>query len=162
YLAVLAFVFWAELQPLLIVSMLGDVSWATGYGMGVRLLHQVAAIGILFGIVVATFQRRLGGAGFVGRLHLAVTGLTILIAAIELPLLLWLLFLDLSYWGLAAAKGATSSVPSPLLYLYFLVGVDRIVQLYCIVATSLLFIAILLKPNALTLHGLYRDRLRRA
>jgi hypothetical protein len=73
------------------------------------------------------------------------------IAAVELPLLLWIAFLQLTRWGIQARWIEFGPVYGM-----------RVVFLYAALAFGLLLVAGALKPNAMSLHGLYRDRLKRA
>lgn len=158
-------------------------------GPGVEIaewIHAVALVGLPVGIMVALFQRRLGA--FLERsnassnpfLLLAAVGgrIAVLLTAVELGLLLWVTFLSLTFWGIKDSNleyvkpsGSWYHAPSwisdsaqalfghaPMASWYF----TPMALLYLTVGGLLLFVAGLLKPNTLTLLGLYRDRLRRA
>lgn len=126
-------------------------------------LYVVAIVGIPFGLGVAYFQRQLGVTLNRGRTTSGVARLALLSAAVELPLLLWILFIHLCALGIPVLKRAPLPGDDQVSFLLnYLPSRFGIVGLYILVATGLLIFATLLKPNAVTLHGLYRDRLRRA
>jgi Patatin-like phospholipase len=179
YLVVTAIVFFLELQPSLIMAVRLDSKQPRFFVIFVSLLYALATVGIPLGLMVAVFQRHLGRA-LEGHWAVApLARLAILIAAIELPLLIWILSLNLSYIANKATDfwARTSYDREHRLDYPFLSNEDPLVipivkvsiwantpplALYILVATVLLVCAILLKPNALSLHGLYRDRLRKA
>ena len=83
----------------------------------------------------------------------------IYIAALLLPLLLWAIYLQLSYWGLClgtadCAGPKWAAFGSKLSHNLGGIGVA-----YLIVAFLLFVITLVLRPNANSLHPLYRDRL---
>jgi Patatin-like phospholipase len=81
-------------------------------------------------------------------------------AAIIVPLLLWVVYLNLSYWGICAHE-KNCSLPfvgtnhSMAAYWYVVAG-------YVLFAALFLALAFFLRPNANSLHPLYRDRLGKA
>ncbi len=99
----------------------------------------------------------------------------IYLAAVILPLVLWALYLQFSYWGVcftkycmyyyapdwlvAAAKFFPGSLTS---YLGINVNVSVIAQLYIVISIVCVIISCYLRPNANSLHPLYRDRLGEA
>ena len=80
-------------------------------------------------------------------------------AAIIVPLILWVAYLNLSYWAICA-HDANCSLPfaakhSPRLYWWVIYG-------YVLIAAIFVVLALFLRPNANSLHPLYRDRLGKA
>ena len=110
------------------------------------------------------------------------TKLLIYVASAILPLLLWLVYLELSYWGICPDQTCLFyRAPDWLTVLaYHFPGSwtplvqrlgsplvpDLILQpiawLYIAVAVACLIIALFLRPNTNSLHPLYRDRLGKA
>jgi hypothetical protein len=174
YLILLALAFFAELQPSLIFvhakfNAYDDPILRRPSEYFTPLLHTlyvIAIVGIPFGLGVAYFQRHLGVILNRGRTTSGVARLALLSAAVELPLLLWIFFIHLCALGIPGLKRAPLPGDEQVSFLLDNLpsqfGQFGIVGLYVLVATGLLIFAMLLKPNAVTLHGLYRDRLRRA
>jgi len=103
-----------------------------------------------------------------------VARLTLYVAAAIVPLLLWLLYLQLSYWGICVDQECHYQAPDWLSSLasYFpgpwtphlpaAIPPHAIAWLYVAVSVVCLIIAMFLRPNANSLHPLYRDRLGKA
>lgn len=103
-----------------------------------------------------------------------IAKLIVLAASVILPLLLWLVYLEFSYWG--ACKDATcirdlapawlhaaaQHVPPVITKTLFQGDKHLVAQLYVLVAVLCLILSLLLRPNANSLHPLYRDRLGKA
>ncbi|HXL67657.1 MAG TPA: patatin-like phospholipase family protein [Xanthobacteraceae bacterium] len=103
-------------------------------------------------------------------------------AALIVPLFLWLLYLLLAYWG--RKQHGTSDFAGPsfivdsAIYLHRFIGswcscssclgwlcsgsTTIVAQFYLLVVTGLLVLVFFLRPNANSLHPLYRDRLAKA
>lgn len=86
-------------------------------------------------------------------------GLVVYVVGAVIPLLLWLLSLQLSYWGMYS--------PSPFgaelrMYLHAHVGGHLWISGYAAAAILCLILTAFLRPNANSLHALYRDRLSKA
>jgi hypothetical protein len=88
------------------------------------------------------------------------------LAAAAVPLVLWIAYLYLSYWGICnPACGWTDSYPHTpawLLYLTHQVFNGTPLSLYFVLGAVLFLVQLILMPNANSLHRLYRDRLSRA
>jgi hypothetical protein len=77
-------------------------------------------------------------------------------AALVVPLLLWAVYLDLAYWGISPdgfCRGCT---------LFGLPRGDFVAGIYILIGAFLFVLSLLLRPNANSLHPLYRDRLSKA
>lgn len=138
---------------------------------------------------VAAFRKWLGdvvGAAAVeSRLQARFAGLfasaLIWIAGAALPIIIWVGYLYLSYWAIPecvdAASGCATSAAfahTPSWILWLAGGIDYIIPggpfmpfpapkvLYLVAAVLLLVVLWFLKPNANSLHRLYRDRLSKA
>jgi len=90
----------------------------------------------------------------------------IYIAALVMPLLIWLFYLQLSYWGLRYDLHADPLAPEWLIaaakYIPSSDKVPLLVPLYSVAALVGFILGYLLAPNANSLHPLYRDRLGKA
>ncbi len=89
--------------------------------------------------------------------------IVIYIAALFVPLLLWLAYLRISYWGICATATVVCDIP---LWLQTAIGWIELpraaVIFYVLAAVVLLLVIFQLRPNANSLHPLYRDRLSKA
>ena len=86
----------------------------------------------------------------------------IYLAAIVVPIVCWAVYLNLSHWGICTDRGLNCA-PAWLKYLAQptnQIGMLPAALLYVIIATIFLFLSIFLRPNANSLHPLYRDRTR--
>jgi len=90
----------------------------------------------------------------------------IYVAALVMPALLWICYLQLSYWGLCSGTCEWPFAPKWLLsaadWVSFGLNVPSLVPLYLVVAVFGLVLGYCLAPNANSLHPLYRDRLSKA
>ena len=94
--------------------------------------------------------------------------LGILVAALIVPFLLWMVYLNLSLWGICPVDeiskcGPPDWVSAPAGFLFG--GLPQelsIVALYVAIAIIFFVSALFLLPNANSLHPLYRDRLGKA
>jgi Patatin-like phospholipase len=96
------------------------------------------------------------------------------LAAVPIPLFLWAVYFELSWWGIAkctiGAEGCdpTEQYPQAPGWLAAAAGVlfggrpYPMATFYLLCAAVLLFLSMLLSPNANSLHRLYRDRLSKA
>jgi Patatin-like phospholipase len=176
YLVLVAAAFFIELQPYLIRTMLGIVGDSyIFFNLVLFLIYTLIWVALPFAIIVALFQRRLGAV--LSRAHttssntiwiLANMGrIAIWIAAVEVPLLIWATFLNLSFWGVFIDEPIFPVPMSPeslnrFAGLLFGGFGSPVAMLYLTVGALLLLLSTALKPNALSLHGFYRDRLRSA
>jgi len=179
YLVAVGFVLFAELQPLMLDGMFRSTHYVGGFRAYIAdTVHYLALVGLPVGIMVALFQRRLGAllrrASDTSNLFVVLSAaggrLAILLTAAEVVLLFWIVFLNLAFWGIkdqfVSRESPTSGYhapdwivePAEALFGY----ATPIGWFYLVMGVVLLIVAGFLKPNTLTLFGLYRDRLRRA
>ena len=86
----------------------------------------------------------------------------IYLAAVAVPVVLWAVYLNLSYWGICIT-GKESCAPAWLAALAAgLFDVQPAANLYLLIAALLLILTLFMRPNANSLHPLYRDRLGKA
>jgi len=98
--------------------------------------------------------------------------LAIYVAGVIVPLLLWILYLQFVFWGLWNGAGNAYYAPGWIADLAGLLpdfttpiwGAAKlaIAELYVVVSIVCLVVALFLRPNANSLHALYRDRLSKA
>jgi hypothetical protein len=150
-----------------------------------RILHDITAwvqkatvVLAPFAAVMAFMGRRLGEmvksateASGKGNQFLAFAAkAAIYVVAAFVPLLLWAIYLQLSYWGIEPyvihnINGYHRKTPEWLVHAATMpLGFKTlsIANLYVTLAVSLLAAAVLLRPNSNSLHPLYRDRLSKA
>lgn len=95
-------------------------------------------------------------------------------AGLAVPILLWLAYLNLSFWGIRGADGTFAHSPawlsrlgdasSPLAgaAIFPFSRLGAVGTAYLVAALLLLVLSLFFGPNANSLHKLYRDRLSRA
>ncbi len=89
-------------------------------------------------------------------------------AGLVLPILLWVAYLDLTYWGLCINTPRSGCVEplwlDTIAYRHFAaLGYNHAAtMLYLLIALLSLVLSLLMQPNANSLHPLYRDRLSKA
>jgi patatin-like phospholipase len=84
----------------------------------------------------------------------------IYLAAAAVPLVLWAIYLNITYWGLCMNTGSPGCAPAWLAApLHDLFGTRPAVGFFLVVAAIFFVLSLLLQPNANSLHPLYRDRL---
>jgi Patatin-like phospholipase len=87
----------------------------------------------------------------------------IYLAAAAVPLVLWAIYLNITYWGLCMNTGSPGCAPAWLAApLHDLFGTRPAVGFFLVVAAIFFVLSLLLQPNANSLHPLYRDRLGKA
>jgi hypothetical protein len=115
----------------------------------------------------------LGEEGWQAILAKFTTRAALLAAAVIVPLLLWIVYIYLSFWGLRDnptdhcgrfapewLDAITFCDGSGLFYLD--VGIGPVGTMYIVYGAVILAVILLIGPNANSLHRLYRDRLSRA
>ena len=155
-LLIVALIAFFELQPY-VLSAIHD--WKGGWS---ALLSYFAAVMASFAAVVGFLSQKLGemvkNALQAPQVRTKIMGylgkLVIWLAAAVVPILLWVGYLALSYWGI--------DHPNPI-QVHGLEWLGRIIPLSAIIflaaALVLFFLSWWLRPNANSLHPLYRDRL---
>jgi hypothetical protein len=92
-----------------------------------------------------------------------LTHFAVFVAALVLPIVLWIAYLDLSIWSINGWN-VPFLVPEEWHILQTLFGIQLsgIVQLYIVAFLVLTVVALSLQANGYSLHRFYRDRLSRA
>jgi len=163
---VVVFAAFCELQPFLLSAMFEP----TGFLGWLALLIQRAAAWLApFAAIIGFLGRSLGeiikSAKESSTKRTQIAGyaatVTIYIAAAVVPIVLWAIYLELSYWGIADGGHA----PLWLLYVSkvsFGNSYAPVAFWYASVGIVLALISFTLRPNANSLHALYRDRISKA
>jgi hypothetical protein len=164
-LPLLALIAFFEWQPLLVDQMTSIVGSSGPQQPGVSWLSRI--IGVLTPILTASvvfsktigdmFKSVAGQSGWIDRLKQAFgTTIVWIVAGLLLPLLLWLCYLLLVFWGLewndckdCLAVTFQNKTLHPMV-------------VYGLVAAVLYLVSIVLQPNNNSPHRLYRDRLSNA
>ena len=122
-----------------------------GYVLGPAVIAFVLLAQKLLNIVRAT----LGDASWTGYAKRLTSKLLLLMLGLSVPLLLWVVFLNLTYAAISPPS-LSGSVG------HWGAASTSILQVYFVIAVVTLMIGLAFGPNANSLHGLYRDRLSRA
>jgi hypothetical protein len=186
-LVTIAIVFFSELQPFVVAGMFDIADTKVGVPTGVFLglitswIQTLAGIATPVAAAVTLFRQQFGellktattASDWMTQLAAAAVKAAIWIAGAALPLLIWVAYLYLCYWGIIndlPDKPSGTHTPSWLLTAANEVSrifmgrvIDRPVALFYLSIGVLLFLlSWLLTPNANSLHRLYRDRLSKA
>jgi len=165
-------VVFCELQPFILDSMLrANGSWAA---VVTKRINAISAILAPVSAAFAYFSSKLGeylkstmqSPSLKPQTQGVLLKAAIVVGGLILPILLWMLYLDLSYWGLCINSLCCSrSVPSWLMTAALAIPVAKAYStttLFVFVALACLGLTLLMQPNANSLHPLYRDRLSKA
>jgi predicted acylesterase/phospholipase RssA len=138
-------------------------------------MKYVAGIFASFAAVIGFFSRNLANILKRGaeqphlraRMSGLLAKLAIYAAGAAFPLVLWFAYIYLSYWGIEdCTKLSQTCYAAPdwvTGFAQFLFGQDATPwHAYLVAAASLFFVSLILRPNANSLHRLYRDRLSKA
>jgi predicted acylesterase/phospholipase RssA len=163
------FAAFCELQPFMLGAMFEPKSTGPVAALA-DWVHYLAAALAPFAAVVASLSQKLGefvkSSSESRRLRDQLASyagtVAIYVAALFVPLLLWVAYLELSYWGLCAAVTKHDSQCAVPVWLGMIAGRMPMFIFYVLVAVALLLLSLVLRPNANSLHPLYRDRLRKA
>lgn len=160
-----------ELQPLLLTASFEPQSVPIITPLS-HFVNKISVVLAPFAAIVAFLARQLGEFVKSGtespraRTQLAgyLAKLAIYIAAIIVPLLLWAVYLNLVKLGICLNEGASPClVPKSL---QDIAGNDHVYRVVCagyiLIAAMFLVLALFLRPNANSLHPVYRDRLGKA
>ena len=177
--AVLIVIFSAfcELQPFLLAAMF-DTHASDFLTAMVKLINRISVVLAPLAALVAALASKLGefvkSATESSRLRTQIAGYAakagIYLAGIVVPFLLWAVYLNLSYWGICLNTPVAGCVPPHWLDVVAKRLVDDptnklnlvVAAGYVAVAAGFLILTLFLRPNANSLHPLYRDRLGKA
>jgi hypothetical protein len=169
-------VLFGELQPF-IVDAMAEAAKAAGSGPPSTLMSKInKAFTFLapVGAALAFFANKLGeyvkGASESTKWTAQIKGIALKVAiyvgGLILPAVLWLIYLNITYWGLLIDIPAVSPTRPPqwLAKAAHLFGQTQCAALflYLVVGAVLFVLSLCLRPNANSLHPLYRDRLAKA
>ncbi len=122
----------------------------------------VASVGKLTSVVRATA----GDASWRGSAKRWASVAAVYLTAAVAPLLIWATYLMFSYWGISQEGGELNHLHAPAwlrsIASHFGDERWRFPVLYGSTAVLCLALSVLIRPNAGSLHGYYRDRLSRA
>jgi predicted acylesterase/phospholipase RssA len=174
-IVVIAFlvVAFCDLQPFVLDAMVRAGSGDTS-AVVANWVNAVAAVLAPIGAVIAFLASKLGEyvksafespkwsayiKGLVAKAAIYVGGLIV-------PLLIWVVYLDITYWGLCINVRGLSCVPPAWLdtasHRAFDWSGQPATALYLAAAICFFILTLLMQPNANSLHPLYRDRLAKA
>jgi hypothetical protein len=166
-----------ELQPLLLDGMFGLAHDADGYSgklnRAASWLKTLAAILAPLATVLGFFSQFLADRlkhsvekpGLWAYVEKIAVKLAMYVAGAAVPLVLWVVYLYLAFWGIRDCPtplSCSSNAPAWLTNLAGYTPFGSILCLYLIAGGALLIIGWLLSPNSNSLHRLYRDRLSKA
>jgi len=168
----------AYLIAYLVDKNLLDWLSATLAAVSATLAPVALALGASAGKLAAVARTMTGDRTWKGSFKRWASWTALYIAAAVVPFLLWCTYILLCYWGIRAnithGDAGHPGIPDWLtgvagMFPRWLVGTEgifgpecAIALLYGLAGLALLGISILVKPNAGSLHGYYRDRLSRA
>jgi hypothetical protein len=153
-----------QVQPWVLCKMVSHVSDdGSAFAKVSSLIKVIAgfgtAVGFLGRFLADALKRLTEKPGFGAFASRVAIKLAMYVAGAAVPLLLWVAYLKLSFWGVQNAHYA----PGWLITLAgFKPFAGSVVRLYLITGVMLLFISAWLSANANSLHRLYRDRLSKA
>jgi predicted acylesterase/phospholipase RssA len=137
----------------------------------VVLAPVAVAVGFLGSKLGFLIKRASESSKFQARALGLVSKLAIYISALAVPLLLWMVYLQLCYWGIDAANGGKDYAATGWIkvsaewvhtHVTFLASLPLISSLYIAGWIVLFFASAFLSANGNSLHRLYRDRLSKA
>jgi len=176
---VTAIVAFFELQPLILNKIWADTSWA------VRLQNWLQRISVVLAPLAgaaaffskqlqALIKQGLDAPGTSSKLMGYAARGAVYVAAALIPVLLWIVYFQLSWWGIGTCTqghpNCTLSTQYPNTPGWLRASADALfgarpypmATLYLVCFGILVFVSMLLRPNANSLHRLYRDRLSKA
>jgi hypothetical protein len=178
FLVVLFVIAFCQLQPWVIEWLFDNRLFDASSGSVAALGTKIIAALTTFATVVGLFGNKLnwiarqatGNATYRAYANAFMSKALLYAAAAVVPLILWGVYLLLCYWGIADTSAKDPTWPNDFRAPQFmkqLAGllVDSrypIALLYLLIAWVLAFLSLALKPNANSLHRLYRDRLSNA
>lgn len=141
-----------EAQPF-VIDALAQTSPSSFIQLALGKISRISALLAPAGAVIAFLANKLGefvkSAGESPKVRIQLAGfvakIAIYFAGLIVPLLLWIVYLNITLWG-QGGEGSWYLIPT----------------LYCTVAFLLFILTLFMRPNANSLHPLYRDRLGNA
>jgi predicted acylesterase/phospholipase RssA len=185
-LALILFTAFCEIQPAVLDGMFALSRQQEGAAVHVgetarqrgqfaEAMQYVAAIFASFAAVIGFFSRNLSNVlkhtaeqpHFLARMSRLLARLAIYVAGTAVPLVLWFAYIYLSYWGIEdCTKLSKTCYAAPnwvIVPAQWLFGTDATPwHAYAVAAVVLFVVTLMLRPNANSLHRLYRDRLSKA
>lgn len=181
----LLFSFFCELQPVALDAMFElaknelakkESTWGASIISSFKYLSATlaafgAAVGFLAPYLGKLLKKGAEDPAWSARFGRIVAKITIYIAAAAVPLALWAVYLYLSYWGICGDPTCSGQNPyaAPEWIRKFSIAAlgptaKPVLYIYLAVAAALLVIGAIFtfRPNANSLHRLYRDRLSKA
>lgn len=135
----------------------GSVTWIEGI---IAALAPVSAVFAFLSDKIGDFIKRSKEAErWTQQIWGHAAGLAVYVAGAIIPLLLWVLSLQLSYWGLHPPFHLQ---PENTVWLHRHFGGHLWIASYVAAAAICFVLTLILRPNANSLHALYRDRLSKA
>ncbi len=172
----LAVCFFCELQPI-IISKMYDTGQNVDVGSnGISIFRSwiisaityaspILAVASLFAKQIGEYLKTDSKTGSISEIIKRTMGkLVIWVVALALPVIIWMVYLLFSYWGIpGVGKGDAPSWLWELFQQFHLVydsTFPAFAKIYAVIAAVIMaFIWTTLSPNANSLHRLYRDRL---
>jgi predicted acylesterase/phospholipase RssA len=164
-------VVFCELQPLILDSMIGassDLAKAvTGWVKTISaiLAPVSAALAFLSAKVGEYLKSAMQSTSLTTQAKGLAMKAAVVVGGLVLPVLLWMLYLNVAYWGLCLNGYCSCAMPSWLMAAAgahpVLIG-HAATLLYLIIALLFFALSLRMRPNANSLHPLYRDRLSKA
>jgi hypothetical protein len=161
-----------ELQPFILDEMIdtGSGNIATAVSPWVKTISALLAP---VGAAMAFLANKLGeyvksaveSSDWKAPIKAVALKAAIFLGGLIIPVLLWMIYLELTYWGLHPAAPrcpCTTPEAAPRGLFSLIDGPGSTAVLYIIVAFVCFVISLLMQPNANSLHPLYRDRLAKA
>lgn len=137
-----------------------------------RIWTALVAVGTILtafsGKLMKVVKATIGDLSWSGSIKRWASKAALYVVALVIPLLLWGSYIMFSAWGIRANEtngGTVEGVGLPTWYVWLLSwfpGEASALRLYLAVGLAAVFVSIWVKPNAGSLHGLYRDSLSRA
>jgi hypothetical protein len=155
-----------ELQPLILDVMLGAQEHFAV--VAARWVKTLAAILAPVGAAMAFLASKLGeyvksamqSPTMAGPVKAFAVKAAILVGGLIIPFLIWMVYLDVTYWGICINRPAKTCSAST-----WLAGSGHgfaATVAFLLAAGILFLVSLLMRPNANSLHPLYRDRLQKA
>jgi hypothetical protein len=167
-----------ELQPYVLTAMLEAPAARSGGGRFVAVVSDwiktiaaaLAPLAMVIAFLRSKVEEFIKSASESPRTRAKIAGYAakaaVYLAALILPVLLWVIYLEITFWGICVNASAPPCwspawLKSLTHYLFDTTGYSAAL-LYLVIAVLFVLITFLLRPNANSLHPLYRDHLAKA